>query len=69
MGLENALPPVGWLPSDEAFPAALSARARLFGAGRKDKTDAHDARSAAIVALRHQNLRTVALEDHRSCGC
>jgi transposase len=46
-------------------PAALSARARLLDSGRKDKTDAHDARSAAIVALRHRNLRTVALEDHR----
>jgi transposase len=34
-------------------------------AGRKDKTDAHDARSAAIVALRHRNLRAVMLEDHR----
>ena len=31
----------------------------------KDKTDAHDARSAAIVALRHRNLRAVTLEDHR----
>ena len=46
-------------------PAALSARARLLDSGRKDKTDAHDARSAAIVALRHRNLRTVALDDHR----
>jgi len=46
-------------------PAALSARARLLDSGRKDKTDPHDARSAAIVALRHRNLRTVALEDHR----
>jgi transposase len=46
-------------------PAALSARARLLDAGRKDKTDPYDARSAAIVALRHRNLRTVALEDHR----
>ena len=46
-------------------PAALSARARLLDSGCKDKTDAHDARSAAIVALRHRNLRTVALEDHR----
>jgi transposase len=45
-------------------PASLSARARLLDAGRKDKTDAHDARSAAIVALRHRNLRAVALEDH-----
>jgi hypothetical protein len=46
-------------------PAALSARARLLDSGRKDKTDGHDARSAAVVALRHRNLRTVALEDHR----
>jgi transposase len=45
-------------------PAALSARARLLDAGRKDKTDAHDARCAAIVALRHRNLRAVAAEDH-----
>jgi transposase len=46
-------------------PPALSARARLLDAGRKDKTDAHDARSAAIVALRHRNLHAVVLEDHR----
>jgi transposase len=46
-------------------PAALSARARLLDSGRKDKTDPHDARSAAIVALRHRNLRSVTLEDHR----
>src|SRR5215831_13303683 len=46
-------------------PAALSARARLLDAGHKDKTDTHDARSAAIVALRHRNLRAVALEDRR----
>jgi transposase len=46
-------------------PPALSARVRLLDAGRKDKNDAHDARSTAIVALRHRNLRTVALEDHR----
>jgi transposase len=45
-------------------PAALSARARLLDAGRRDKSDAHDARSAAIVALRHRNLRAVAAEDH-----
>ena len=47
------------------MPPALSARARLLDSGRKDKTDAHDARSAAIVALRNRNLRAVALEDHR----
>ena len=46
-------------------PAALSARARLLDSGHKDKTDAHDARSAAIVALRHRNLRAVTLEDYR----
>jgi transposase len=45
-------------------PAALSARARLLDSGRKDKTDLHDARSAAIVALRNPNLQLVALEDH-----
>jgi transposase len=45
-------------------PPALSARARLLDAGRKDKTDAHDARSAAIVALRTRNLRAVRSEDH-----
>jgi transposase len=46
-------------------PAALSARARLLDSGHKDKTDSHDARSAAIVALRNRNLRSVVLEDHR----
>jgi transposase len=46
-------------------PPALSARARVLDAGRKDKNDAHDARSTAIVALRHRSLRVVALEDHR----
>jgi transposase len=46
-------------------PAALSARARLLDSGRKDKTDPHDARSAAVVALRHRNLQAVVLEDHR----
>ena len=46
-------------------PGALSARARLLDAGRKDKTDARDARSAAIVALRYRDLRAVAAEDHR----
>jgi len=45
-------------------PPTLSARARLLDAGRIDKTDAHDARSAAVVALRHSKLRTVGLEDH-----
>lgn len=46
-------------------PPAMSARARLLDAGRKDKNDRHDARSTAIVALRHRDLRVVAVEDHR----
>src|SRR5262249_12533195 len=46
-------------------PPALSARARLLDAGRNDKTDQHDARSAAIVALRHRELRLVVRDDHR----
>jgi transposase len=46
-------------------PPALSARARLLDSGRKDKTDPHDARSAAIVALHNRKLRLVTLEDHR----
>ena len=54
-------------PSGETVldvPPTLSARARLLDAARIDKTDAHDARSAAVVALRHSKLRTVVLEDH-----
>jgi transposase len=45
-------------------PPTLSARVRLLDAGRSDKTDSHDARSAAIVALRHRELRPVTFEDH-----
>src|SRR4051794_28660391 len=45
-------------------PPTLSARVRLLDAGRTDKTDAHDARAAAVVALRHSKLRTVVREDH-----
>jgi transposase len=45
-------------------PPALSARARLLDAGRKDKSDTHDARSTAIVALRHRDLRPVSAHDH-----
>jgi transposase len=45
-------------------PPTLSARARLLDTARIDKTDAHDARSAAVVALRHSKLRIVRLEDH-----
>jgi transposase len=32
--------------------------------GNTDKTDPHDARSAAIVAMRHQGLRAVVREDY-----
>jgi len=45
-------------------PPALSARVRLLDAGRTDKTDPHDARSAALVALRHRGLRPVKPVDH-----
>ena len=45
-------------------PPTLSARVRLLDAGRTDKSDPHDARSAAIVALRHAGLRTVSPVDH-----
>jgi transposase len=45
-------------------PPALSARVRLLDSGRSDKTDRHDARSAAIVARRHRSLRQVRPEDH-----
>jgi transposase len=45
-------------------PPALSARVRLLDNACSDKTDAHDARSAAVVALRHSRLRVVGLEDH-----
>jgi transposase len=45
-------------------PPKLSARVRLLDSGRSDKTDSHDARSAAVVALRHRGLRPVRAEDH-----
>ena len=45
-------------------PPTLSAWVRLLDSGRTDKTDAHDARSAAIVALRHARLRAVGPVDH-----
>jgi transposase len=45
-------------------PPTLSARVRLLDSGRSDKTDSHDARSAAVVALRHQGLRPVRVENH-----
>jgi len=45
-------------------PPTLSARARLLDAGSGSKTDRHDARSAAIVALRHRKLRQVTETDY-----
>jgi hypothetical protein len=45
-------------------PPTLSARARLLDAGSGPKTDRHDARSAAIVALRHRHLRSVGTDDY-----
>ena len=45
-------------------PPALSARVRLLDSGSNDKTDAHDARSAAVVAMRHAKLRAVRTADH-----
>src|SRR5205823_666921 len=44
-------------------PPTLSARVRLLDSTRTDKTDSHDARAAAIVALRQQRLRPVTLVD------
>jgi transposase len=46
------------------IPAKLSARVRLLDTECADKSDSHDARSAAIVALRHPRLRVVGREDH-----
>ena len=46
------------------MPSTLSARARLLDSGRTDKTDPHDARSAAVVALRHDTLQAVRPVDH-----
>jgi transposase len=45
-------------------PPTLSARVRLLDSGHTDKSDPHDARSAAIVALRHAGLRPVRPVDH-----
>ena len=45
-------------------PPTLSARVRVLDSTKASKSDPHDARSAAIVALRHRQLRTVAADDH-----
>jgi transposase len=44
-------------------PAKLSARARLFDAGRNRKTDAHDAHAVAVVAVRTPNLRVLSYDN------
>ena len=43
-------------------PAKLSARARVFSTGQGRKTDATDAHSIAVVALRTPNLRVVQVD-------
>ena len=43
-------------------PAKLAARVRLFDTGHNRKTDAHDAHSIAIVAVRTPGLRVLALD-------
>jgi transposase len=45
-------------------PPTLSARVRVLDSTKASKSDPHDARSAAIVALRHRQLHTVAADDH-----
>ncbi|MDJ0771421.1 MAG: IS110 family transposase [Ilumatobacter sp.] len=40
-------------------PATLAARTRVLGSGRSNKTDPNDARSVALTALRHADLREV----------
>ena len=45
-------------------PPKVAARVRLLDNDQSDKTDTHDARSTAIVALRNRRLRQVTLEDH-----
>ena len=45
-------------------PATLAARVRLFGPVRAAKNDPNDALSTAIAGLRHDELRSVVVEDH-----
>ena len=44
-------------------PAKLSARARVFSTGQGRKTDATDAHSVAVVALRSTGLQVVRVDD------
>jgi transposase len=43
-------------------PAKLAARVRLFDTGHNRKTDAHDAHSIAMVAVRTRGLRVLAVD-------
>jgi transposase len=43
-------------------PAKLAARVRLFDTGHNRKTDAHDAHSIAMVAVRTKGLRALAVD-------
>ena len=43
-------------------PAKLAARVRLFDTGHNRKTDAHDAHSIAVVAVRTKTLRVLQLD-------
>jgi transposase len=47
-------------------PPTLAARVRLLDNNHSDKTEGHDARAAAIVALRNSRLRPVGLKDHHA---
>jgi transposase len=50
-------------PVVDVLPAKLSARARVFATGQGRKTDATDAHSVAVVALRTPGLRAVRVDD------
>jgi len=51
-------------------PAKLAARVRLFDTGHNRKTDARDAHSIAIVAVRTTTLRVLRPEGSlKRCGC
>src|SRR3954452_16136273 len=43
-------------------PAKLAARVRLFDTGHNRKTDAHDAHSIAVVAVRTKGLRVLQVD-------
>ena len=45
-------------------PSTQAARVRVLDSTRSQKNDANDARSVAIVALRHPGLNAVTAEDH-----